>query len=128
MRGHIVRAGEAPLRSLSGGLGTSTQFVDSSIGSSAVDVRVNRLVPGGEGSYHMHPMSENIYYLLSGSLVLRLDGIDHVLQSGDVAFIPPGVPHSPRNDGDDEAVLLEVYAPTPVEFVQVPNADADTAG
>lgn len=121
MRGRIVRMDDAAEREMRLGRGTTTDLVNAGIGAHAVDVHVNRLRPGAlPGPYHLHTSSENVYVLLSGRLVLRLDGIDVELGPGDAAFIPPGVPHSATNAGEEEAVLIEIYAPGGADFVEVP--------
>lgn len=128
MRGRIIRGVEAPRRMLRLDRGTSAELVNAQVGASALDVHVNHLRPGtGPGPYHLHSHSENVYYLLSGRLLVRLDGFDHVLEPGDAAFIPPGVPHSATNADEDEAVLLEVYAPPPADFVEVADPAPETA-
>lgn len=120
MRGQIIRAGEAPQRSLRFDRGTSAGLVDERIGASAVDVHLNRLRAGAQsGPVHYHTNCENVYYLLSGRLLVRIDDIETELAPGDAAFIPAGVVHSATNAGDDEAVLIEIYAPAGADFVEV---------
>jgi mannose-6-phosphate isomerase-like protein (cupin superfamily) len=58
--------------------------------------------------------------VLSGRVRIRVDGVDHDAGPGDTVFIPPGVPHSATNIGEDDARLLEIYAPAEVDFVEVP--------
>jgi len=69
----------------------------------------------------MHTQSESVYYVLAGSVGVRLDGADHLLGQGDLAFIPPETPHSVENGGADEAVILELYAPGNADFVRLPD-------
>lgn len=129
MRGRIVRADEARERPLRYERGTAAEIVTPGIGASAIDLHVNRLRPGAApGPYHVHTNSENVYYLLSGRLLVRLDGEDHELSRGDAAFIPPGVPHSATNPGADEAVLIEIYAPAGADFVEVSGGEEAVKG
>lgn len=120
MSGVIVRATDAPQRALRHGRGVASELVNPSIGASAVDLHLNRLRPAAApGPYHLHTASENVYYVLAGRLAIRIDGVDHELGPGDAAFIPPGTPHSATNVGDEEAVLIEIYAPPGADFVDV---------
>lgn len=120
MKGKIIRAGEAPRRSLRFDRGTSTGLVDVRIGARAVDVHLNRLQAGAQrGPLHYHTNCENVYYLLSGRLLVRIDDIETELAPGDAAFIPAGVLHSATNAGDEDAVLIEIYAPGGADFVEV---------
>ncbi len=49
--------------------------------------------------------------MLSGVAEVTVEGRRMLLREGDVAFIPPGVPHAAGNGGDVEAEVLEVYSP-----------------
>jgi mannose-6-phosphate isomerase-like protein (cupin superfamily) len=120
MKGRIVRAAQAPVRELRFARGTATDLVDERVGARGVDVHLNRLRAGAKpGPLHYHTNSENVYYLLSGRLLVQLDDIATELAPGDAAFIPAGVPHSATNVGDDDAVLIEIYAPAGADFVEV---------
>lgn len=113
---------EAREKELRGGRGVMRGYVDATVGASAVDLHVNRLNAGsGPGPYHRHDRVENVYLVLEGRVRVVLDGVAHVLDPGDAAFIPRGVPHSASNIGDGEALLVEVYAPADVDFIQQPN-------
>lgn len=126
MVARIVRAADGAQRPLRYDRGTATELVTREIGAEALDLHVNRLRPGTPaGPYHFHTNSENFYYVLAGRLAVRLSGEDHLLGPGDVAFIPPGVPHSATNAGDDEAVVIEIYAPPEADFVEVTEGNTE---
>jgi mannose-6-phosphate isomerase-like protein (cupin superfamily) len=81
-------------------------------GADNVDVHVNVInVGSGPGPYHFHERCDNVYIVLSGTVEAVVDGVRYTLQKDDVAFIPPGVPHSAGNTGAVEAVVIEIYAP-----------------
>jgi mannose-6-phosphate isomerase-like protein (cupin superfamily) len=121
MTGRIVRAADAPVRSLRLDRGTATDLVGEHVGAHGVDLHVNRLRAGAQpGPLHYHTNSENVYYLLSGRLSVRIDDTETELAPGDAAFIPAGVRHSATNVGADDAVLIEIYAPAGADFVEVP--------
>lgn len=80
---------------------------------------VRRIVTGGaggvanvhvvtvtEGKPHVHAGYDEVYYVLSGTGTITLDGESHALRPGAVAVIPAGLPHSlTASDG------------TPLEFI-----------
>ncbi len=43
---------------------------------------------------HTHPAPDETFYLLDGSILLHIDGVEHEVCVGGVAFIPRGVPHA----------------------------------
>ncbi|HEX2222234.1 MAG TPA: cupin domain-containing protein [Candidatus Limnocylindria bacterium] len=122
-RARLIRAGDAPLTELRYGRGTMLRLVGPAIGARAVDLHLNTIRAGSApGPYHLHTGSENVYYVLSGQVRIRIDGVDHDASPGDAVFIPPGVPHSATNAGEEDARLLEIYAPAEVDFVEVPDS------
>ena len=71
------------------------------------------LEPGGRIPCHRHPAIEHEQVVLSGEMVLALDGREHVVRAGDCVFIPAGVAHWYENRGD-----------APVRFLcMVPRTD-----
>jgi quercetin dioxygenase-like cupin family protein len=59
---------------------------------------------------HSHGMDQ-FFYVLEGTMELRLGQETHVLESGSVAHIPAGTPHKHRNPGTERELHLEVIAP-----------------
>jgi quercetin dioxygenase-like cupin family protein len=43
---------------------------------------------------HTHPAADETFYLLDGSILLHIDGVEHEVRAGGVAVIPRGVPHA----------------------------------
>jgi mannose-6-phosphate isomerase-like protein (cupin superfamily) len=42
---------------------------------------------------HYHKIGTELYYVLEGEGVVRLDGVDHAVRKGSMVHIPPGVVH-----------------------------------
>src|SRR5689334_4653305 len=63
------------------------------------------LAPGGGNPLHRHRTYAEHFEVLEGRLTVQLDGVVHVLEAGDRAVAPIGVPHCFRN-----------AAQTPVRF------------
>ena len=55
---------------------------------------------------------EEFAYVLSGELVFTVDGVEHMLESGDCIHYRSTVPHLVRNDGATPAEVVWVLTPT----------------
>ena len=122
-RAQFIRAGEGRESHLRYGRGQMIRLVDGAIGARKVDLHLNIILAGSApGPYHLHTSAENVYHVLDGQVRIRIEGVDHDAGPGDTVFIPPGVPHSATNIGEGDARLLEIYAPTEVDFVEVPSS------
>ena len=73
------------------------------------------LAPGHTHEVDVHPRSEEIYYVVQGRGVLRLDGDPHRVEAGMAVHIPAGVRHQTTNTGEEELVYFYVYVPPPAE-------------
>ncbi|MFT3667158.1 MAG: cupin domain-containing protein [Pseudoxanthomonas sp.] len=72
-----------------------------------------RVLHKGAGiGLHQHHKDE-IYYVLSGRGVYELDGTAQPVQAGDAMLTRPGSTHAIRQDGDEDLVLLIMYAKKP---------------
>ncbi len=54
-----------------------------------------------QGSRHVHKGYSEVYYVLSGRGMIKLDEETHALRPGAVVVIPAGVPHSLESEGDE---------------------------
>ncbi|TCC04986.1 quercetin 2,3-dioxygenase [Kribbella soli] len=94
---------------------------------------------------HIHPASDETFYLLDGEILLDLDGKKRSLSAGGVVVIPRGVPHAFRvvspttrfltiqTPGTDEAFYRlasepapDGSRPIPVDFDRVRDAAEKT--
>lgn len=69
--------------------------------------------PGAELPEHSHP-HEQVANVLEGIFELTVDGESRVLEPGQVAVIPSGVPHSGR--AITACRLLDVFHPTREDY------------
>lgn len=62
---------------------------------------------GAEGytPRHVHPWP-HINYVVSGKGILFLDGQEHELEAGSIAYVPDNAEHQFRNRGTDQFVLI----------------------
>jgi uncharacterized RmlC-like cupin family protein len=104
----VVRAGEREAR----------QQIDYTIGISAevcgsTGLSMSYIVvpPGAVADAHYHDGYETALYQLSGRVETRYGpGLSQtvITEAGDFIFIPPGVPHQPRNLSDTEPATAVV--------------------
>src|SRR4051794_28673461 len=53
----------------------------------------------GQFIFHAHPDSDELFYVLSGKLVLEIEGENSIeMKEGDVYVVPKGVRHRPVAD------------------------------
>jgi quercetin dioxygenase-like cupin family protein len=119
---HRIRIDDAPTRPLPMGRGTVFKLVDPDIGAANADIHINVIEPGmGRGEIHFHEKAENTYIVLEGQLEVCIEGgIRHVLEVGEVGYIPPGIIHTATNARRDIACkIIEIYAPAGADFHEV---------
>jgi mannose-6-phosphate isomerase-like protein (cupin superfamily) len=70
----------------------------------AIDLELpaNRRVPGGQ---HIHPLQEERFEVVSGSMRFKMGRKRVVAGAGEVVAVPPGQKHDFANVGDDEALV-----------------------
>jgi quercetin dioxygenase-like cupin family protein len=80
-------------------------------GSRVVDYRISSYAPAAHVARHVHDAKEQIYHFLEGEGLLELGDETHLVRPGDVALIPPHVPHALQNTGLDRLVFIVVTIP-----------------
>ena len=119
---HKVKIKNPPTRSLPMGRGTVFGCVDPGVGSNNVDVHVNIIKPGASrGEIHYHAQAENVYIVMEGQLEVCIEGGQrHLVEVGEIGFIPPGVVHTATNARSDiSCKIVEIYAPAGEDFHEV---------
>ncbi len=84
---------------------------EKTAGTTGLSMMLVRIPPGGQAEPHYHDGFESGIYILGGKVDNRFgDGLKQsvVTEKGDFLFIPPGVPHQPRNMSDTEPALAVV--------------------
>ena len=66
--------------------------------------------PGGGIPAHEHAQEE-VYYILSGTATMMVDGNIKQLAAGTTVHLPPGTLHELTNNTEEQVILLFVYAP-----------------
>lgn len=91
---------------------TSAKYLLSQKPLRNLEVYVAEFAPGGTaGEAYVHDDSQEILLVLSGTVILELDGANHRLDAGDSAEYRTSVPHTVHNTGDEHAELLWIVSP-----------------
>lgn len=62
--------------------------------------------PGGSNPLHVHPIQEEHFKVLSGTLGVQIKDEHRILGEGEEATVAPGTPHSWYNESDQEEVRV----------------------
>jgi len=101
-----------------------------SAGSRGLCMHVVEIPPGDRARPHLHRDHESAIYIVAGEVVCWYgDRLQHrfTVREGEMAYIPPGVPHLPVNVSEDEPVTSIVARTDPSEqesVVLLPELDA----
>jgi mannose-6-phosphate isomerase-like protein (cupin superfamily) len=60
---------------------------------------------------HQHSDEDDSFYMLDGELTFVVDGEEVVAGPGTFVLVPPEVPHTFANRGDEPARFVNVHAP-----------------
>lgn len=103
--GHIETCKASPVHS-EGATGMSKQVpISQGEGWGDYVLRVFTLEPGGCSPRHRHPWP-HINWIVSGTGLIDLGGIEHGVRSGSYAYIPGGVFHRFTNTGIEPFVFI----------------------
>jgi uncharacterized RmlC-like cupin family protein len=87
-------------------------------GATGISMNLAIIPPGGTAEPHFHANYETAIYLLKGRVETRYGrGLKQttIAEAGDFIFVPPGVPHQPRNLSADEPAYALVARNDPNE-------------
>lgn len=69
------------------------------------------LVPHGQQRGHSHAGSEQAYIFVHGTGRVQVGDEKQFIGQGEMVYVPPGVPHSIVNSGDENLVFITVASP-----------------
>jgi putative monooxygenase len=126
----VVDVDDAPSNRRRGG-DLRAMLTPSAVGATSGFMGLAIVRPGERIGEHYHPYSEEFVFVVSGDLVVDLDGVPQPLRPDQGLMIPIGMRHRFRNVGTTEARLvfhLGPLAPSPelghVDTEQPPHADS----
>ena len=76
-----------------------------------VSVITDRMPPGTSEVAHHHAKSQQLFFVLSGELVLESDGVRHVLHARESAHVPPHLVHQAINNSAEPVEFLVISEP-----------------
>ncbi len=98
-------------------------------GATGISMNMVIIPPGGSAEPHFHDGYETAIYLIKGRVETRYGpGLRQsvINEAGDFIFIPPSVPHQPKNLSDTEAAYAIVARNDPNEQESVVLYDPST--
>lgn len=69
------------------------------------------IAPGGQQRGHSHAGSEQAYIFLHGTGRMQVGEETAFVGPGQLVYVPPGVPHSVTNTGDENLVFITAASP-----------------
>ena len=91
---------------------TALKMFDPQRGSPKVDVHITTFAAGAGMEEEIHPDSDHVIYILSGTFEVRQGGkTAAVLSAGDAIHIPAGEPHQGVNASAEPATFVAVTVP-----------------
>jgi mannose-6-phosphate isomerase len=66
------------------------------------------VLPGKRLSYQRHERRAEHWFVVAGSALVTLEGVDHRIDAGQAIDIPRGAAHRVANPGGDDLVFIEV--------------------
>ena len=90
------------------------RLFDRDSGASTCQINCIKTPPGGgsPAGLHVHAVDQ-IFYILSGTMNLEIQGTQYAAGPGSLVIFPAGVPHRNWNGGSEPTVHLAVNAPLP---------------
>lgn len=87
---------------------------------------IELLVPPGIGSpYHVHHYEDVALYVLEGTIRVFAEGCSWVLGTSGFAFLPRGIPHGFRTEGEAPSRSLLIASPGGIEGVVAQLSSAE---
>ena len=111
---YLRRVDQAALQQAGSGERFSQWLLDHTSGASNCSINYIRTPAGGGSPAGMHThVVDQIFYILSGTMSLEIEGSAYEAPSGTLVFFPAGVPHRNWNGGSEPTVHLAFNVPMP---------------
>lgn len=82
-------------------------FNRDTVGAEALSLNVHHYLPGGHTEGHQpHQDAEQVYYVISGTMGIEIEGKEYMAPAGSFVFIPRGATHQHRNAGADDLKFI----------------------
>lgn len=77
---------------------------------------LNETQPGHTPNPHSHP-NEQVICVLEGRIRLSVGGHMEIVEKGGVVVVPPNAEHWSTVEGDEPALILDVFSPIRPEYL-----------
>lgn len=89
-----------------------TILEDGSTTSRRLGIAEIRLAAHGDGPpQHRHAEHDEGFYVVSGTAVFTVGATEYEAAPGTLVMVPPGVPHTFANPGDEPLVMINTFTP-----------------
>lgn len=100
--GEVIELGPARIRLLEDGTTTAHRLGIAEI----------TLAPRSDGPpQHRHAEHDEGFYVVAGTARFTVGEIDHDAPAGTLVMVPPGVPHTFANPGEQPLVMINTFTP-----------------
>jgi mannose-6-phosphate isomerase-like protein (cupin superfamily) len=119
--GYVVHEGELEANRENGDSAARAVAIDSSKGSSVLELHLVRYGPGRSSPRTLEGVQE-IMYATSGTGTLTVAGESHELEPGTAAYLTAGETYEVDNPGSEELLIVSATAPQQADDAEVPTA------
>ncbi len=74
---------------------------------------LNCFEPGQEHALHSHAGQDKLYVVIEGIAEIQVGDQRETVTAGGAAFASDGVPHSVKNPGPDNLIVMAILSPPP---------------
>ncbi len=121
MAGYVVHESELETDRRNGDTSSRAVAIDSSAGSSVLELQLARYEPGRSDPRRLEDVQE-IMYTTSGRGSLTVAGESHELEPGTAAYITAGETYEVENPGPETLVIVSATAPQSADDAEAPTA------
>jgi mannose-6-phosphate isomerase-like protein (cupin superfamily) len=119
--GYVVHEEELQADAQNGDTAARAVAIDSSNGSSVLELHLARYGPGRSSPHTLEGVQE-IMYAVSGKGSLTVAGESHELEPGTAAYLTAGESYEIDNPGPEVLLIVSATAPQDAEDAQTPTA------
>lgn len=79
--------------------------------SDALSVIMEKMPPGTTEVLHYHEKAQQLFYILSGTADLEVEGIEYIIRANECMHVKPGLKHKIKNSAKEDLHFLVISAP-----------------
>jgi mannose-6-phosphate isomerase-like protein (cupin superfamily) len=127
--GHITRERDCAEERWGGIVSWRTLLSADRTATEALTVGTAEIQPGAptSGARHRHAVPE-VYYVITGTGLVHIDGIDHFVEPGTAVFIPGNAWHFVTNNGAEPLRFVYVFPVDGFDEVHYEHAEPCSSG